>query len=373
MADYTTILHATEIQEGPQYVVHADHLIDNFNGIISAFQDRLNLTSVSTQTINGLVRAAGGIDVDTITENTTGNGTSINNVLLKGGTATLSGTPSSNGQIGYAGNQFQGQRNGTLKNFLMSGDATAFPTGYITGLPPSYTSSSTITIPQGLDARDGQDFSDIRVASPITLSLVSSGAAGLDTGTVASNTFYYVYLIQKSSDATVSAIFSVTNEAASGTITLPSGYDLKRQLPFFVLTDSSTNIRPFSVAGGWPKRPEIQYLSQMSGNYSGSFVTGVTNVLVNGSATTYTGISLSNFVPPICKTVTLSYTGNSTYTALRPTGGSDLVVMGSASTFNHQILPSITVGTGNSIDYKNNAGGGSVSFDIYKVTVTEVS
>lgn len=64
----------------------------------------------------------------------------------------------------------------------------------------------------------------VRIASVnVTGTITTSGANGLDTGAEAANTIYYVWVIRKSSDGTVAALFSTAS--AIGSITFPSGYD----------------------------------------------------------------------------------------------------------------------------------------------------
>lgn len=57
----------------------------------------------------------------------------------------------------------------------------------------------------------------------VTPDVTAGGAGGLDTGAVAANTIYYLWLIRKSSDGTISAIFSLSSTSP----TMPSGYDQK--------------------------------------------------------------------------------------------------------------------------------------------------
>lgn len=66
--------------------------------------------------------------------------------------------------------------------------------------------------------------SGVRITSVnVTGTITTSGANGLDTGAEAANTIYYVWVIRKSSDGTVAALFSTAS--AIGSITFPSGYD----------------------------------------------------------------------------------------------------------------------------------------------------
>lgn len=189
---------------------------------------------------------------------------------------------------------------------------------------------------------------------------------------------YNLYVI---SDGTTTGLLLSTRNVAKGDtlVDLPSGYLYSQILPFVViLYNLSTGagvyvgqITPFRVGSGWPYVTKIRLTTQMTGNYAGTLITGITNVLLHGSATSYTATDLSKWVPVTAKLVDLACVVNGTYTALRPTGGSDTVVFG-ANTFIHQLVPDMPVGTGQSIDYENNSGGGDASMDVYSFTITDI-
>lgn len=69
--------------------------------------------------------------------------------------------------------------------------------------------------------------------------ITASGADGLDTGSVAASTCYFVWVIAKA-DGTVAGLFSTSSTAP----TLPSGYGFKR-LVGAVITSSSSNLPRF--------------------------------------------------------------------------------------------------------------------------------
>lgn len=71
---------------------------------------------------NTFSHATSPIKSDFILEYTGAAGVTIDSVRLKDGMVKVAGTAASNGEIGYASNQFQGYRNGSLKNFLLDGD-----------------------------------------------------------------------------------------------------------------------------------------------------------------------------------------------------------------------------------------------------------
>ena len=95
--------------------------------------------------------------------------------------------------------------------------------------------------------------SDILADSDLLLDLDTSGAGGLDSGSITSNAWYYPYLIYNPSTDTSSVIASLTNEAGGGNITLPSGFTKKRQLQTAIYLDGSSNILPFKYFPGEKK------------------------------------------------------------------------------------------------------------------------
>lgn len=91
-------------------------------------------------------------------------------------------------------------------------------------LSATKSSASQVTVTADeLVVRDVSN-SGVRITSVNqTITITTSGAGGLDTGSEAANTIYYIWIIRKSSDGTVSGIFSTAS--AIGSITFPSGYD----------------------------------------------------------------------------------------------------------------------------------------------------
>lgn len=218
---------------------------------------------------------------------------------------------------------FRARINGVNKVIATTSDiSTAWPKGYIGGAAPVWNAVTGITLKSGTRARNSADTANIELTGDVTLSLATSGAAGLDTGSEASNTWYYVYLIRKSSDGTCSAVFSTTNEVVSGSITYPSGYDQKRQLPIAVRNDGSSNVMDFTVANGWPYRPLILYNTEFPEARTSS--TKSTEVLDQGTATSFTGVSCTSYMPAISQLgyfyVLKATSGSIGY--LRPTGSS---------------------------------------------------
>ncbi len=297
-------LKQAEIANGN--LINADDLDSEFNQLVteSNSQDtRLTSLESGTMTITGTKSFSAAIKADTLEERTTDAGVSIETVLLKDGSVRLAQTPgflcSTNGEIGYDSTNhiYRLRVNSASKYLVHEGNPVLYKHG-ITGVAPLYDTSSAIKLKSGLRARNSTNQTDIELAADITLSLDSSGLNGLDTGTKAASTWYYVYLVKRSVDGTTGAVFSTANEVSGGSITIPTGYDTKRQLPLAIRTDASSNIVPFYISTGWPYRPSIKYrVSILPINQTPA--TGQPIVLDGGTASTYTDVSLANFVPPI--------------------------------------------------------------------------
>lgn len=179
--------------------------------------------------------------------------------------------------------------------FTSNGTALSF------NLPPfyhdvriNYTDANTITVLADSRVRSSDNTTDIIFSSNTTCALNTSGAGGLDTGSEASNTWYYYYFIYNPTTLVSHIIASTVNEAVTGSITLPSGFTKKRQLRFAVRNNASSNILPFSY------RPLDAFIRFQN------FETGVSPYRVYSGATTiWTGVSLATLAPPISTTVQL--------------------------------------------------------------------
>lgn len=241
-----------------------------------------------------------GVYTDDVFERTVGHGVSVGGMLVKNGipnTAAATPTLVNDGDLAYDSNtkNLKVRTSGSTKNVAVNN--TPGVKGAIGGPPPVYKDSNTITLKAGLRAQDSASFNGIEVTADLDVSLGITGAGGLDTGTEATNTWYYLYLIRKSTSFQVSAVFSLVNESVTGSITTPSGYDQKRQLPFAVRNDGSSNIIPFFVGHGWPYRPKIYYRTA----FASASNANPTNILYNGTATSFTTISAALFIPPISR------------------------------------------------------------------------
>jgi hypothetical protein len=148
--------------------------------------------------------------------------------------------------------EFSGDDEGWLFwPYLDEGAGVSMPRGYIDGLILNNNDGDpdhTIDISPG-EVRSIDDDADMKLPSGISKILnevfaEGDGQGGLDTGSVAPNTWYYVWIIKRTDNGTVDALFSVSSIVP----TMPDGYNCK-QCIMMVKTDSSSNIIPFTQYG----------------------------------------------------------------------------------------------------------------------------
>lgn len=134
--------------------------------------------------------------------------------------------------------------------------------------------------------------------------LLTSGVGGIDTGVIAGNTWYAIYVIYNPTTMDVAAIASLSFTAP----TLPAGYTHYAFIEAVRSNAGATQISPLNMANG------ICYYNPTAG-------TPVANdfpiALGTGSATSLTPISLAALVPPSAKSalIGLNCSGPSTGTA----------------------------------------------------------
>lgn len=127
------------------------------------------------------------------------------------------------------------------------------PRNYIAGLLTSNNvtdSDHDIDISVG-ECRDDANTENLVLSATLTKRIdaswsVGDGNGGLDTGVVAANTQYGVWLIKRTDTDVVDALFSTSFTAP----TMPANYDKKR-LVGWVVTDSSSNIIGFVHRGDY--------------------------------------------------------------------------------------------------------------------------
>ena len=144
------------------------------------------------------------------------------------------------------------------------GNALArIPQAYIAGMEVQCDggTGNVIDIEAGVCRSDNDTYTMI-LSSTAEVNTGTSGAGGLDSGSLAADTHYAVWMIAKSSDGTTSAMISTSYTSP----TMPSDYDKKRRVGSIV-TDSSGDIKAqVTIAGEGSKRQVIYHDPQQTIN-----------------------------------------------------------------------------------------------------------
>lgn len=178
--------------------------------------------------------------------------------------------------------------------------------GYLAGNTLSGGGSQTLTITAG-QATSDDNTTSMALASTYTKTFaawaVGSGNGGLDTGAIAANTWYHVYIIERTDTAVVDVLIS-TNAT---TPTMPTSYTVKRRIGS-IKTDATPNIISFFQNGDtflWSTMPALD-LSSLQASTTAALVTVQTppgvrtegifhiGILNNGAGAQTAGVLLSS-------------------------------------------------------------------------------
>jgi hypothetical protein len=206
--------------------------------------------------------------------------------------------------------------------------AQNLPFLYDNNLLDSWASNTTLTLSSG-QCRDSSNIYDIVLSATVTINAAVSGVNGLDTGTLAASTWYYLYVISDPVSANPTAAILSVNAPAVGPV-IPYGYSAWRYIGAW-RTDSSSHFLKmwkYGVTGSrkcWWDKP--------------------ISVLSGGASATFAAVSLVGAIPTsLATTVTFSATvtptGAGNTAVLRPTGSSDTgtVIMSGAVAAVAQVL-----------------------------------
>lgn len=151
---------------------------------------------------------------------------------------------------------------------------------YCNGLAVSWASNTTLGVAVG-NCSDAQNVFDISLATALTINTALIGVNGMDTGTLAASTVYYVHLIgdYMNSNPTAAVLsLSATNPY------LPVGYEISRRIGWAV-TDGSTHF-------------VLMYQSGSGSNRTYVFDEPL-SILTSGTQTAFTAIDLSTKIPAL--------------------------------------------------------------------------
>lgn len=173
---------------------------------------------------------------------------------------------------------------------------TRLPRDYKAGLMLEYVSASSIKIKPGSCVDDANE-EILNIDADLTVSLASSGAGGLDTGTEQSTAWYFVWLIGGPGKSEA-GLFSLSMTAP----TMPSGYTYKRLL--CAVKNDLGDIIVFHDTGN-----TVYFIAELADLI----------LLENGQATLYTTIDVSSLVP-LCSTHVILFYQADHDAYLRPYG-----------------------------------------------------
>lgn len=140
-----------------------------------------------------------------------------------------------------------------------------------------------------VQARDLTNSNDILISVPVNVSFNAIGLNGLDTGAIDIKKVYYVYAISSSSGRGAPGYIVSLNPVRPYT---PIYYDVYQRIGV-VVTDASSHLYPMLEVGRGGEK-HYQYYSAQT-------------ILANGSATSWTSVDLSSFVPLFATRVYFSY------------------------------------------------------------------
>lgn len=166
---------------------------------------------------------------------------------------------------------------------------------------PDGSGSTVLNISAG-SCRDSNNIMDIEVGNvsvenvpnptaPLVIDSLLNGINALDTGTIAANTMYAVYMLADSRYyLPTAAILTLASNVVSGEGPLaPFGYDSKRLIGYWP-TDNSGKMMNATYQG-----TGTDLIFWYAGNFN--------RVLESGTATTLTNVDLAPWVPPIENTL----------------------------------------------------------------------
>jgi hypothetical protein len=198
---------------------------------------------------------------------------------------------------------------------------------YDNNLLDSWLSNTTLTLSSG-QCRDSTNIYDIVLKNAVILNAANIGVNGLDQGTLAASTWYYVFVISD----------PVTGNPTAALLSLSKTQPL---MPF--------GYSAFRYVGAWRTDGSSHFLKMWKYGNAGTrqcWWDSPVSVLSSGIAATFTAISLVSGVPTTLATdvtfsVDLKATAASNTAVLRPTGssGPGIITVSGAVASIDQILP----------------------------------
>lgn len=181
------------------------------------------------------------------------------------------------------------------------------PNLYLDGLNLSFISNTTLGVAIG-QCRDSTNVLDIFVNSPLVINGAVNGANGLDAGTLAINTAYWVFLIADFQGFNPAAALISTSATAPY---LPTGYGAFRRIGR-CYTNSGPHFLDFKMSGRSTEK-FVQFTNPLA-------------VLSGGSSATFAAVNLligepgATLITPVYLNVTYTPNTAASTASIRPTG-----------------------------------------------------
>jgi len=231
------------------------------------------------------------------------------------------------------------------------------PVNYIDGFnlsPNSTNPTYQFDILTGTCVDDAEQYT-IKTLATKTVDITQSGLNGLDTGSEAANTWYYVFIVYNPTTTDCGVLLSTSLLSP----TLPSGYISKRYIGT-IRNDSSSDLIPY-VSRGRGKSRGYSYISSIFSR----------QVLSNGNAVALpaTAIDLSAFVPPTTQNCAIFVNQAGQRLVYMYTGISGAVIAQVIQGGTNS-LDTFPTDTSQVIGYRN-VGGGGGQFNVYVRGYTE--
>lgn len=165
---------------------------------------------------------------------------------------------------------------------------TNYPNNWVYGLNVTWLTATTLRVEVG-SCKDSTNAYDINSITTISINTASSGANGLDTGSMANDTWYAVYIIADSSLSNDEEALISLDDALP---TLPGTHDLFRRIGWVKTEFAATSLHAFWQRG-----------ISMKKEYNWELDKSVTIILSEAQASIKTTLEFSSFAPTTCREV----------------------------------------------------------------------
>src|SRR6185312_9440382 len=180
----------------------------------------------------------------------------------------------------------------------LTAPATPVPAAF-KNLSIKVASTTTVTVASDfVTTTDGTNFKTTAVSS--TINLGTTGANALDTGTIAIDTWYAIWIIAKA-DGTTEALASTSSSSP----TMPTGYTFKARVGWVRTVHASA-----TLYGTWQLGRRVQYVVGLA--QTATLPTIASGISGDISIPTWTAKSISSFVPATASEIHLVISGLTT-------------------------------------------------------------